>query len=137
MILGIGNDLVDIRRIEQLLAEQGERFEKRVFTLRERQKANSRKKSGSHIIAATYAKRFAAKEACAKALGTGISWGVTWHHIEITNIKSGAPVITLNGEALLRLKSMTPKGAKARILVTLSDEYPLAQAQIIIVADYD
>lgn len=127
MILGIGNDLIDIRRIEKALKDGGARFENRVFTPAERKKAKSRKDA-----AATYAKRWAAKEACGKALGTGIR---KWHDYEITNDKNGAPAIALKGKALARLKAMTPKGMKARVLVAMTDEYPFALAQVMLVAE--
>lgn len=126
MILGLGSDIVDIRRIEAMLEKQGERFEKRVFTEAERKKANSRKGAGK---AATLAKRFAAKEACIKALGVRT---VGWHDMEITNVKSGVPVMALSGNALKALKKMTPRGKKANVLLTLADEYPYALAMVII-----
>jgi holo-[acyl-carrier protein] synthase len=135
MILGIGNDLIDIRRIEKLLAAQGARFEKKIFTESERVKAASRKKAGAKAIAATYAKRFAAKEACAKALGCGIGKDVAWHDMEVTSLKSGAPTLTLRGNARKKLAAMTPKGSTARLLLALTDEYPFALAQVVIVTD--
>ena len=129
MILGIGNDTIDIRRIEKSLKRFGARFENRVFTQGEQRKARSRAN-----VAATYAKRFAAKEACAKALGTGLRMGVFWRDMEVVNLPSGAPTIKLYGGALERLDAMTPADMKTSIHVTLSDEYPYAQAQIIIEA---
>jgi len=126
MILGIGSDIVDIRRIEKALKRFGQRFEKRVFTEAEREKANGR--------AATYAKRFAAKEACAKALGTGFNYNVLWHDIEVINKSGGAPNIRLSGGAGDKLQSLTPHGMQAKIHVTLSDEYPFAQAMVLIEA---
>jgi len=134
MILGTGNDLIDIRRIEETLERFGSRFENRVFTAREQGKAKSRSNAGSRIIAATYAKRFAAKEACAKALGTGIRQGVAWRDMEVTNLASGAPTMTLYGKALQRLNDMTPKGSRTQILLTMTDEYPMAQATVVIEA---
>ncbi len=130
MILGIGNDITDIRRIEKSLARFGVRFEERIFTDTERQKAASR-----HIPAPTYAKRFAAKEACAKALGTGLRRGVFWRNMEVVNAPSGAPTMRLTGGALARLESMTPAGMHPIIHLTLSDEYPYASAHVIISAE--
>lgn len=123
MILGIGNDLVDIRRIEKALKRFGEKFEQRVFTLKEREKAHSREKP-----AATYAKRFAAKEACIKALGIR---EVSWQEMEITNDAQGAASIHLTGIALAKFKRL---GA-SRIHVSMTDEYPYAQAIVIIESD--
>jgi holo-[acyl-carrier protein] synthase len=134
MILGIGTDLTDIRRIEKTLERYGEAFENRIFTVREQKKAKSRKNAGKKTMAATYAKRFAAKEACAKALGTGMKKGITWHDIEITNAGSGYPSLILHGEARLYLKSITPKGLTAKIHLSVSDEYPFAQAMVVIEA---
>jgi len=134
MILGLGNDITDIRRIEKSLARFGARFENRVFTKGEQQKASGRKKAGKKIVAATYAKRFAAKEACAKALGTGLRAGTFWRDMEVVNSKSGQPTMQLSGGALKRLKALTPAGMKPVIYVSLSDEYPYAQAQVIIEA---
>jgi holo-[acyl-carrier protein] synthase len=127
MILSIGIDLTDIRRIEKALKQKG--FAERVFTARERQKAESRKKAGAKTVAATYAKRFAAKEACVKALGKE---GIAWHDMEITNSNNGTPRLTLKGNALKRLKELSPK---ARVLLTLTDAYPFALAQVMIVAN--
>jgi len=132
MIIGLGNDMIDIRRIEKSLQRFGMRFENRVFTKTEQKKAHSRKNAGKKVIAATYAKRFAAKEACAKALGTGLRSGVFWRDMEVINAPSGAPTMQLSGGALKRLKSMTPDDRKITIHVTLTDEYPWAQAQVII-----
>lgn len=125
MIIGLGSDIVDIRRIEKALRKQGARFEKKIFTRAEREKAASRKA----LKAETYAKRFAAKEACVKALATR---KLAWHDMEITNEKNGAPKITLSGEALKRLKKITPRGMKAKLLLTLADEYPYALAMVMI-----
>jgi holo-[acyl-carrier protein] synthase len=135
MILGIGSDIIDIRRIEKTLQEFGTRFEQRVFTDGEQKKAASRKKAGPKIIACSYAKRFAAKEACAKALGTGLRAGVFWRDMEVVNLPSGAPTIKLSGGALSKIHSMTPPNMKPLIHVSLSDDYPFAQAQVIISAE--
>lgn len=135
MILGIGNDLVDIRRIEQTLERFGERFIHRVFTRAEIAKATRRAQATRHhAAAATYAKRFAAKEACAKALGTGIRMGTHWRSMEIVNLPTGQPTLRLHGKAAARLAAMTPPGLTAHISVTLTDEYPLAEAIVIIEA---
>ena len=130
MILGIGNDLIDIRRVEKTLDRFGARFVERVFTDVERKKSDRRA-----ARAASYAKRFAAKEACAKALGTGVPRrGVHWQHMGVVNLPSGQPTLDLTGGAALRLKELTPNGMKARIDVTITDDYPLAQAIVIISA---
>ena len=129
MILGIGSDIVDIRRIEQVLERHGERFARRVFTETERARADARANR-----AATYAKRFAAKEACAKALGTGIAGGVFWRDLGVVNLASGRPTIQLAGGALTRLKALTPSGSEARVDLTMTDEWPMAQAFVIISA---
>jgi holo-[acyl-carrier protein] synthase len=129
MILGFGNDLCDIRRIEQALERYGERFAFRLFTEIERAKSDAR--AGR---AASYAKRFAAKEACAKALGTGIRAGVFWKDMGVVNLASGRPTMALTGGAAERLAQMTPPGMQAVIHLTLTDEYPLAQAQVLIEA---
>jgi len=134
MILGIGTDLTDIRRIEKTLARYGEQFENRIFTPREQKKAKSRKNAGKKTVASTYAKRFAAKEACAKALGTGMKKGITWHDIEMVNAEGGYPTLVLHGEARLYLKKITPKGMSAKIHLSVSDEYPFAQAMVVIEA---
>ncbi len=130
MILGIGNDIVDISRIENLLARFGQRFKNRCFTPEEIARAESRNEPGD--VAATYAKRFAAKEACAKALGTGISEGVAFRDIAVINYPEGKPEIRLGGQALQRLKTITPPGHEAAIHLSLSDEPPLAQAFVVI-----
>jgi holo-[acyl-carrier protein] synthase len=130
MILGIGSDLIDIRRIEQTIARHGERFIGRIFTDVERAKAERRKNRID-----TYAKRFAAKEACAKALGTGLRAGVFWRDMGVVNLPSGRPTMRLTGGALERLKAITPAGHEARIDVTITDEYPIAQAFVIISAE--
>ena len=130
MILGIGNDLIDIRRIERTLNRFGERFVRRVFTDVEQQKSERRAQR-----AASYAKRFAAKEACAKALGTGVPrQGVHWRHMGVVNLPSGKPTMALAGGARRRLGEMTPDGMTARIDISLTDDYPLAQAIVIISA---
>jgi holo-[acyl-carrier protein] synthase len=129
MILGFGNDLCDIRRIEQALERHGQRFALRLFTEVERARSDGR--AGR---AASYAKRFAAKEACAKALGTGIRGGVFWKDMGVVNLASGRPTMTLTGGAAERLAQMTPPGMRAVIHLTLTDEYPLAQAQVLIEA---
>jgi holo-[acyl-carrier protein] synthase len=130
MILGIGNDLIDIRRIEKTLKRFGEKFERRVFTEEERRKANSR----ARTKAATLAKRFAAKEACSKALGTGIRQGVFWRDMMVTNLPSGKPTLTLTGNAANHLEKLTPQGKRVQIDLTMTDDYPLAQAFVIISA---
>lgn len=129
MILGIGNDLCDIRRIEKSIERFGDRFLARVFTDEERRKAMSR----AHP-ARTFAKRFAAKEAASKALGTGFRYGVHFRDIGVVNTPSGRPTLQLTGGSQEQLKRMTPPGHVARIDVTLTDEYPLAQAIVIISA---
>ena len=129
MIIGIGSDLCDIRRVEQTLERFGERFTQRCFTAIERQRSD--RKAGR---AASYAKRFAAKEACAKALGTGIGQGVFWRDIGVVNLRSGAPTLHLTGGAAGRLAALTPPGHAARIHLTITDEYPLAMAQVMIEA---
>ncbi len=129
MIIGIGSDLCDISRIEQTLARFGERFTQRVFTVEERRKAEGRAN-----VAATYAKRFAAKEACAKALGTGFNRGVFMKNMGVVNLRSGAPTLNLEGGALERLKAITPAGHEAKIHLTLTDDYPMAMAVVVIEA---
>lgn len=129
MIIGFGNDLCDIRRIEESIARFGERFTARCFTEIERLKSDGRAQR-----AASYAKRFAAKEACAKALGTGLRAGIGWREMGVVNLPSGKPTMHLTGGAAARLAALTPPGHKALIHVTLTDEYPLAQAQVIIEA---
>ncbi len=130
MIIGIGQDICDIRRIEKTLAQFGDRFTARVFTDVERRKAEGRRER-----AATYAKRFAAKEACAKALGTGVPRrGVHWRHMGVVNLPTGQPTVELTGGALDRLTRLTPAGMVCRVHLTITDEYPYAQAQVIIEA---
>jgi len=130
MIIGIGNDLCNIERIEKTLARFGERFEKRVFTETEIALARRRK-----LTAETYAKRFAAKEACAKALGTGVPrHGVHWQHMGVVNLPSGKPTVALTGGAAVRLAAMMPEGHTAVIHLTITDDHPWAEAQVIIEA---
>lgn len=130
MILGVGSDLIDIRRIERTIARFGDRFLDRIFTSIERQRSERRDDR-----AASYAKRFAAKEACAKALGTGFRNGVYWRDLGVVNLPGGRPTLVLTGGALARLKVMTPDGMTPRIDVTLTDEPPLAQALVVITAE--
>src|SRR6188472_3116377 len=129
MIIGIGSDIIDIRRIERTLARYGRRFIDRIYTPIEQ-----RKSEGRYQRAATYAKRFAAKEACAKALGTGFRNGVFWRDMGVVNLPSGQPTLKLTGGAAKRLQEITPEGMKAEISLTLTDDYPLAQAIVIISA---
>ncbi|RAU22479.1 holo-ACP synthase [Paramagnetospirillum kuznetsovii] len=131
MILGLGNDLIDIRRIEKTLARFGDRFIERVFTEAERAKAERRVET---MRAATYAKRYAAKEAAAKALGTGFRKGVFWRDIGVVNDPLGRPTLHLTGGAQARLAEMLPPGMAARIDLTMTDEYPMAEAVVIISA---
>ncbi|MCG7362291.1 holo-ACP synthase [Roseomonas sp. ACRSG] len=131
MIIGLGNDIVDIRRIEQTLVRHGDRFIERVFTPLERRKAESRTEK---LRAATYAKRFAAKEAASKALGTGFRQGVFWKDLGVVNLSSGQPSLRLTGGAAARLDAITPAGYGAQISLTMTDEYPYAQAVVIIAA---
>jgi holo-[acyl-carrier protein] synthase len=127
VILGIGNDLIDIRRIEKTLERYGDRFTKRIFTDVERAKSDRRAQR-----AASYAKRFAAKEACSKALGTGLRQGVFWRDMGVVNLPSGRPTLRLTGGAAQILRELTPEGYEARIDLTLTDDFPLAQAIVII-----
>ena len=129
MIIGIGSDIIDARRIAKTIARHGDRFLGRIYTATERAKAGSRAKS-----AETYAKRFAAKEACAKALGTGFRRGVFWRDMGVINLPSGRPTMTLTGGALARLRAITPAGHEAQIDVSLTDDGPTAQAIVIISA---
>jgi holo-[acyl-carrier protein] synthase len=129
MIIGFGIDLCDIRRVDELLARFGERFVARCFTEAEREKCEARAQR-----AASYAKRFAAKEACAKALGTGLACGVYWRDMGVINLTSGRPTLHLTGGAKLRLKTLTPRGHLPLVHLTLTDEYPFAQAHVIIEA---
>ncbi|MCA8908729.1 MAG: holo-ACP synthase [Rhodospirillaceae bacterium] len=129
MILGIGNDIIDIRRIERSLARFGDRFTHRLFTDIERAKCDRRE-----TRAASYAKRFAAKEACSKALGTGISHAVYWRDMGVVNLPTGQPTLQLTNGAAQRLAEMTPPGHVADLHLTLTDDYPQAQAFVIISA---
>ena len=128
-ILGLGNDMIDISRIERSLDRWGERFIHRIFTEIEIAKSESRA-----ARAASYAKRFAAKEACAKALGTGFRRGVFWRDLGVVNLPGGKPTMVLTGGALERLEELTPEGLRAQVDVTISDDYPWAQAIVIITA---
>ena len=129
MILGIGSDLIDIRRVEKTLGRHGERFIARVFTEVEKERSERRKER-----AASYAKRFAAKEACAKALGTGISRGVFWRDMGVVNLPGGKPTMRLTGGAAARLAEIVPQGQEVFIHLTITDDYPLAQAFVIVEA---
>ena len=129
MIIGIGSDVTDIRRIEKVIGRHGERFLARIFTDAERARAERR----AHPFA-TYAKRFAAKEACAKALGTGMRSGVWWRDMGVVNLPSGRPTMELAGGARRRLEAITPAGCEARIDVTITDEWPMAQAIVVVSA---
>jgi holo-[acyl-carrier protein] synthase len=130
MILGIGNDIIDIRRIEKTLASFGDRFRNRIFTPVEIAKAERRR-----LKADTYAKRFAAKEACSKALGTGFRKGVFWRDMGVVNLPSGKPTMHLTGGALKRLEEITPPGMEPQIDLTITDDGPMAQAIVIISAN--
>jgi holo-[acyl-carrier protein] synthase len=129
MIIGVGSDLCDVRRIERVIDRHGERFLARIFTAAERAKAERRANRFE-----TYAKRFAAKEACAKALGTGLRAGVFWRDMGVVNLPSGRPTMKLTGGALRRLQAITPAGCEARIDVTITDEGAMAQALVVISA---
>jgi holo-[acyl-carrier protein] synthase len=129
MIIGLGSDLIDIRRLEKTLERFGQKFIDRVFTDVEQMKSDPR--AGR---VASYAKRFAAKEACAKALGTGLKHGVFWRDMGVVNLATGQPTMKLTGGALERLAKITPMGTEARIALTITDEYPMAQAVVIITA---
>jgi len=129
MIIGIGSDLIDIRRIEKTLERHGARFIERVYTPIEQRKSDRRNQR-----AASYAKRFAAKEACAKALGTGLRNGVFWRDMGVVNLPSGAPTMALTNGAAERLAEITPAGHRAKIHLTITDDFPLAQAFVIIEA---
>ena len=129
MILGLGNDVIDIRRIERTIEKFGDRFLDRVFTDVERRKSDRRR-----LRAASYAKRFAAKEACSKALGTGLRNGVFWRDMGVVNLPSGRPTLKLTGGAAEQLARLTPDGYEARIDLTITDDFPMAQAIVIISA---
>jgi holo-[acyl-carrier protein] synthase len=128
-VLGLGNDIIDIRRIEQSLERFGDRFIRRIFT--EVEVARSERRAGR---VASYAKRFAAKEACAKALGTGFRQGVFWRDMGVINLSSGKPTMALSGGALKRLAEITPRGMQAQIDLTITDDHPWAQAIVLITA---
>tara|TARA_R110000824_G_scaffold399843_1_gene606027 strand:+ start:117068 stop:117478 length:411 start_codon:yes stop_codon:yes gene_type:complete len=130
MIIGIGNDLIDIRRVEKSIERFGARFTDRVFTQIEQDKSDRRRNR-----AASYAKRFAAKEACAKALGTGISRGVYWRDMGVVNLRGGKPTMLLTGGAMERLNFLIPEGLEPVIHLTITDDGPLAQAFVIISAE--
>ncbi len=129
MILGLGSDVVDIGRVERTLARFGERFTHRVFTEIERRKCDARARRG-----ASYARRFAAKEACAKALGTGFRRGVYWRDLGVVNLASGKPTMALTGGAARRLAEITPPGMLAQVDLTITDDHPTAQAIVLISA---
>jgi len=129
MIIGLGSDLIDIRRVEKSIARYGDRFLLRIFTEVERSKSDKRAQR-----AASYAKRFAAKEACSKALGTGLRRGVFWRDMGVVNLPGGKPTMKLSGGALKRLQEITPAGHQAVIDLTITDDFPLAQAIVIISA---
>lgn len=131
MIIGIGSDVLDIRRIEKTIARHGDRFLDRVFTPAERAKAEKRTE---RIRAATYAKRFAAKEAASKALGTGFRAGVFWRDLGVVNLPSGQPTLRMTGGAATRLAAITPPGHRAEVALTMTDEFPYAQAMVVITA---
>ncbi|MFO0168034.1 MAG: holo-ACP synthase [Alphaproteobacteria bacterium] len=131
MIIGIGSDILDIRRIERTIERHGDRFLERIFTTAERAKAEKRTE---RIRAATYAKRFAAKEAASKALGTGFRAGVFWRDLGVVNLPSGQPTLRLTGGAAERLNAITPAGHGAVIALTMTDEFPYAQAMVVITA---
>jgi holo-[acyl-carrier protein] synthase len=129
MIIGLGSDLIDIRRVERSLERFGERFTGRIFTETERRKSDRRL-----LRAASYAKRFAAKEACAKALGTGLARGVFWRDMGVVNLPGGKPTMRLENGAAARLAELTPAGHRAVVHLTITDDYPLAQAFVVIEA---
>jgi holo-[acyl-carrier protein] synthase len=129
MILGLGSDIIDIRRIERTLERYGDRFVQRIFTELEQRKSERRA-----MRAASYARRFAAKEACSKALGTGLRRGVFWRDMGVVNLPSGKPTIKLTGGALRRLQEITPPGMTAQIDLSITDDHPQAQAIVIISA---
>ncbi|MDA9433842.1 holo-ACP synthase [Bradyrhizobium sp. CCBAU 51627] len=133
MIIGIGSDLIDITRVAKVIQRHGDLFLDRIFTDVERARAARRAKS-ERIVVATYAKRFAAKEACSKALGTGILHGVWWRDMGVVNMPGGRPTMKLTGGALARLEKLTPPGFEARIDLSITDDWPLAQAFVVISA---
>jgi len=129
VIIGLGSDLIDIRRIEKTLDRHGERFISRIFTEIEQRKSEARAQR-----AASYAKRFAAKEACAKALGTGLARGVFWRDMGVVNLPGGKPTMQLTGGAARRLQALVPEGMQPVVHLTITDDYPLAQAFVVIEA---
>jgi holo-[acyl-carrier protein] synthase len=129
MVIGLGNDIIDIRRIERSLERFGRRFIERIFTEEEQRRSENRAKR-----AASYAKRFAAKEACSKALGTGLRKGVFWRDMGVVNLPSGKPTLRLTGGALRRLEELTPPGMVAQIDLAITDDDPMAQATVLITA---
>jgi holo-[acyl-carrier protein] synthase len=133
MILGIGSDLIDIRRIEKTIARFGDRFIQRIYTEVEQRKAERRKGAGTAYVA-TLAKRYAAKEAAAKALGTGFRSSVYWRDLGVVNTPSGKPTVVMTGGAAARLAAITPAGMRAQVDLTITDEFPIAQAMVIITA---
>ncbi len=130
MIIGLGNDIIDIRRIEKTIEKHGQRFLDRVFTAVEQERSNQR-----HQTVASYAKRFAAKEACAKALGTGIGQGVSWTDMGVINLPTGKPTLLLTGGAARVLETLIPDEHQAQIDLTITDDFPMAQAFVIISAN--
>ncbi len=130
MIIGIGSDITDVRRIARVIERHGDRFLNRIFTATERERADRRRNRIE-----TYAKRFAAKEACAKALGTGLRAGVWWRDMGVVNLPSGRPTMVLTGGARRRLDAITPAGYRARIEITIADEGPTAHAFVVIWAE--
>src|ERR1700750_1367385 len=134
MIIGIGSDLIDIRRVAKVIERHGDRFLDRIFTEAERARAGRRAKN-ENLVVATYAKRFAAKEACSKALGTGIRRGVWWRDMGVVNLPSGRATMKLTGGALTQFQSFIPPGLSAPIDLTITDDWPLAQAFVIISAE--
>jgi holo-[acyl-carrier protein] synthase len=133
MILGIGSDLIDIRRIEKTIARFGDRFIQRIYTETEQSKAERRRGAGNSYVA-TLAKRYAAKEAASKALGTGFRRGVFWRDLGVVNLPDGKPTVVMTGGAAARLAALTPAGMRAQVDLTLTDEYPIAEAMVIISA---
>jgi holo-[acyl-carrier protein] synthase len=131
VIIGLGSDIIDIRRIERVMGQYGDRFLARIFTAAERAKADRRTEK---IRAATYAKRYAAKEAASKALGTGFRAGVFWRDLGVVNLSSGQPTLRMTGGAAARLAAITPPGHAAQVALTMTDEFPYAQAMVIITA---
>ncbi len=129
MIIGIGQDIIDIRRVAKVIEKHGDRFTQRIFTEIEQRKSDGRRNRD-----ASYAKRFAAKEACAKALGTGMAFGVFWRDMGVVNLPTGQPTMRLTGGAAARLAALTPPGHRAMVHLTITDDFPTAQAFVIIEA---